>query len=100
VTWRLIVEAQAEAEILETATWYGRRRIAVREEFLAAVMASLAAIEINPLQYQIVRGTVRRVRVGRFPIALLYSVAGDDVVVTVCIHTSRDPRRWHGRFPP
>jgi hypothetical protein len=60
----------------------------------------IEAITINPLQYQIVRGTVRRVKVGRFPIALLYSVAGDDVVVTVCIHTSRDPRRWHGHFPP
>jgi plasmid stabilization system protein ParE len=99
VTWRLIVEAQAEAEILETAAWYDRRRTIAREAFLDSVTASLEAIKINPLQYQIIRGTVRRVKVGRFPIALLYSVAGDDVVVTVCIHTSRDPRRWHSRFP-
>ena len=99
MTWRLIVEAQAEAEILETAAWYGRRRIAVRQAFLDAVTAALAAIETNLLQYQIIRGTVRRVRVGRFPIALLYSGAGDDVVVTVCIHSSRDPKRWHSRFP-
>jgi hypothetical protein len=56
VTWRLIVEAQAEAEILETAAWYGRRRTAVRQAFLDAVTAALAAIETNPLQYQIVRG--------------------------------------------
>jgi hypothetical protein len=92
--------AQAEAEILDTAAWYGRRRPAVREAILDAVTAALAAIETNPLQYQIIRGTVRRVRVGRFPIVLLYSTAGDDVVVTVCAHTSRNPGHWHSRFSP
>jgi plasmid stabilization system protein ParE len=94
----LIVEAQAEAEIQEAAAWYGRRGVSSREAFLNSIMVSLAAIENNPLQYQIVRGTVRRALVDRFPYALLYSVSADDVVVTVCIHTSRDPRRWHSRF--
>jgi plasmid stabilization system protein ParE len=100
VTWRLIVEAQAEAEILEIAAWYDRRRAAAREAFLNSVADSLVSIQANPLQYQIVRGTVRRVKVGRFPYALLFSIAGDDVIVTICIHTSRDPKRWHGRFAP
>ena len=100
MTWRLIVEAQAEAEIREIAAWYGRRAVWAREAFLNSVASSLAVIEANPLQYQIVRGNVRRVLVGRFPYGLLYSVTGDDVVVTVCTHTSRDPARWHRRFPP
>jgi toxin ParE1/3/4 len=98
VTWRLIVEARAEAEIIEAAAWYNRRGASVRRAFLESVAVSLAAIEDNPLQYQIVRGTVRRVMVGRFPYAFLYSLAGEDVVVTVCIHSSRDPKRWHRRF--
>ena len=89
MTWRLVVETQAQAEILEAAAWYDRRRVSLRRDFLDEMAALLAAIEYNPLQYQIVRGAVRRVRVGRFPYALLYSVAGDNVVVTVCIHTSR-----------
>ena len=100
MTWRLIVETQAEAEILEAAAWYGQRRESVRRAFLDEVATSLASIEHNPMQYQTIRGTVRRVRVGRFPYALLYSVVGNDVVVTVCIHGSRDPKRWQSRFPP
>jgi plasmid stabilization system protein ParE len=99
VTWRPIVEAQAEAEITEVAAWYGTRRVVARDAFLVSVSAALNALEINPLQYQIIRGTVRRVLVRGFPYALLYSVADNDVVVTVCIHTSRDPERWHRRFP-
>jgi plasmid stabilization system protein ParE len=99
VSWRLIVEAAAEAEILETAEWYGRRNPAARERFLAAVDDALAAIENNPLQYQVVRGVVRRVLVRRFPYALLYSISEDQVVVTVCFPTHRDPGRWHARFP-
>jgi hypothetical protein len=39
------------------------------------------------------------VLVQRFPYALLYSISDDRVVVTVCFHTHRDPRRWHARFP-
>jgi len=100
VTWRLIVEAQAEAEILDVAGWYDRRGRSIREAFLNSVADSLAAIEANPLQYQIVRGTVRRAMVGRFPYALLYSVVADTAVVTVCIHTSRNPAHWHSRFRP
>lgn len=101
MNWRLIVEAQAEAEIVEAAAWY--QRVAgewVRRVFLDEVTAALAVIENNPLQYQIVRGSVRRVMIGRFPYALLYSVADSNVIVTVCIYAGRDSRRWHGRFPP
>jgi toxin ParE1/3/4 len=99
VSWQLVVEAAAEAEILETAEWIARRNPVASERFLAAVDEALAAIENNPLQYQVVRGIVRRVLVRRFPYALLYSISDDRVVVTVCFHTHRDPRRWHARFP-
>jgi plasmid stabilization system protein ParE len=99
VSWPLVVEAAAEAEILETPEWMARRNPVASERFLAAVDEALAAIENNPLQYQVVRGIVRRVLVRRFPYALLYSISDDRVVVTVCFHTHRDPRRWHARFP-
>jgi plasmid stabilization system protein ParE len=98
VKWRLIVEAAAEAEIAEAAEWYARRNPTAREVFPAAIDEALAAIENNPLQYQVVRGVVRRALVKRFPYALLYSISEDQVVVTVCFHTSRDPKRWQARF--
>jgi hypothetical protein len=100
VTWRLILARKAEAEILEAAEWYGRRQAGLRDDFLVAAASSLNAIESNPLQYQRVRGDVRRVMIGRFPYALLYSVYGGDVTVTTCFHCSRDPKRWRDRFPP
>jgi plasmid stabilization system protein ParE len=99
VSWQLIVETAAELEMFEAAEWIARRNPAASEQFLAAVDDALAAIENNPLQYQAVRGLVRRVLVRRFPYALLYSISDDRVVVTVCFHTHRDPKRWHARFP-
>ena len=99
MSWRLIVEAAAEAEILGAAGWIARRNPAAAGRFLEAVDVALAAIQNNPLQYQVVRGIVRRVLVQHLPYALLYSVADDRVVVTVCFHTHRDPKRWHARFP-
>jgi plasmid stabilization system protein ParE len=97
VTWRLVLEHQAEAEIALAAEWYGQRDVEIRDAFMAATAASLTAIEMNPLQYQQVRGEIRRAMIGRFPYALLYSVVGDDVVVTVCFHCRRDPRHWQDR---
>jgi plasmid stabilization system protein ParE len=98
VSWQVVVEAAAEADVLDAAEWIARRNPAASERFLTAVDDALAAIENNPLQYQVVRGVVRRVRVRHFPYALLYSISDDRVVVTVCFHTHRDPKRWHARF--
>jgi hypothetical protein len=97
VTWRLVLERQAEAEIALAAEWYGQRDVGIRDAFMAATAASLTAIESNPLQYQRVRGEIRRAMIGRFPYALLYSVSGNDVVVTVCFHCQHDPRYWQNR---
>jgi plasmid stabilization system protein ParE len=99
VTWQLLVEPEAAAEISEAAEWYSQRSPVARESFRTAVSDTLAAIERNPLQYQVVRGVVRRALVRHFPYALLYSISENRVFVTVCFHTSRDPKRWQRRFP-
>jgi hypothetical protein len=98
VIWRLIVDEAAEAEILEAAGWYRSQSPSLHGSFLNAVGASLAAIELNPLQYQLVSNVVRRAMVAGFPCALLYSVEDEHVVVTVCIHMHRDPKVWQSRF--
>lgn len=94
----LVVTSATRVDILEAAIWYGQHEAALRQAFLNAVYATLDVVEERPLQYQKVRGRVRRVMVASFPYALYYTVSEELISVVACFHTSRDPRRLRDRI--
>ena len=94
---RLIIKPEAETEIDEASRWYADTHPALRNEFLNDVEHALAVIKANPLQYQIVYRTIRRVVLRRFPYGLMYITSDHDVFVLACIHGRRDPARWQRR---
>jgi plasmid stabilization system protein ParE len=98
MTYRLIVEPEAEAELIEAADWYDARSKIVRASFLSAVDAALRRIQDNPYQYQIIFGRARRAMLQGFPYALIYVAAKNEVIVAACVHCSRHPRRWRKRI--
>jgi len=94
----LILQPEAEADIVDASIWYDKQAKAIRENFLSSLYLTLDVIERHPLQYQKCFRQVRRVILRGFPYALLY-IANDDVVnVLACFHTSRDPKRWQDRI--
>jgi plasmid stabilization system protein ParE len=100
MSYALIVEPEAEAEIDEASRWYKEISRELGEDFLRAVEEALASIRENPLQYQIIHGRGRRVRLRRFTsYRLFYVVAGQEVVLLGCIHGRRNPKRWQDRIP-
>jgi plasmid stabilization system protein ParE len=66
----LVIEPEAEAEIVEIADWYNRRNPAARVAFSRAVDRALDFIRQHPEQYQIVYRQVRRALVDGFPYSL------------------------------
>jgi len=74
---KLVVQPEAEADIVDAALWYEGRAKLIRQQFLQTIEATLAAI-------------------GQY--ALLYVVSKQEVNVIVCFHCRRDPRRWQGRL--
>jgi plasmid stabilization system protein ParE len=94
----LIVTSATDGDILDAAIWYEQREVALRESFLNAVYATLDVIEERPLQYQKIRGGVRRVMVAGFPYALYYIVSDKFISVIACLHASRDPKRLRDRI--
>jgi len=53
-----------------------------------------------PERYPLVRGTVRRALLRRFPYAVFFVATADFVSVLACMHARRDPRRWQERAGP
>ena len=83
----LIIRPVAEVEIAEAGDWYNRRRPGLGTEFVLAVNNTLAAVQQNPLQYQIVWRQFRRAGVGRFPYGLIYGASDTEIIVVSCFHS-------------
>jgi plasmid stabilization system protein ParE len=90
------LEPEAETEITDAADWYNQRSESARIGFLRAV--ARAFIRENPNQYQVVYRHVRRVVLGRYPYALMYTASDHEVIVIACFHGRRDPKRWQERI--
>jgi len=97
---RLVVRDAAEADILEAARWYEARSPGLGHEFPHTVDVALAEITCMPERYPLVRGTVRRALLRRFPCAVFFVAAPDLLSVLACMHARRDPRRWQERAGP
>jgi hypothetical protein len=65
---------------------------------IGTIDATLAAIERNPLQYQIVERNMRRVMLHGFPYAVMYSASEREILIIGCRHARRNPAEWKRRL--
>lgn len=96
MSFRVKIEPEAEAEIIEAFNWYETQSPGLGGEFLRAVKQAEAIIARNPYLYQVHYRAVRRGYLRRFPYALHYLNDGEDVSVISCYHFRRDPGQWKG----
>jgi len=97
VNWALILEPEAEAEIAEAGDWYNQQSPALRADFLQTLEETLAAIQENPFQYQVIWKEFRRAGVARFPYGLIYRASNREITVVACFHGRRNPKLWKKR---
>lgn len=99
MTRTLIIRPQAEAEVIEAATWYEQTSQTLAARFTQEFRSALARIVDNPLQYQIVDDEMRRAPLAGFPYGLLYVATDDEIVILSCFLGRRDPARWREPLP-
>ncbi|MEI9993544.1 MAG: type II toxin-antitoxin system RelE/ParE family toxin [Rhizomicrobium sp.] len=97
MTRALNFKREAEIDIQDAFDWYETRSDGLGTEFLRAVDAALGNIVRNPLGYQIRLGSIRRAPLRRFPYGMFFVVRDEDIVITACLHSSRDPAHWQRR---
>jgi toxin ParE1/3/4 len=91
----LVLRPQLRTDVIEAARWYEEQAEGLGADFLRAVEVAIATVQHSPFQYQEVYGTVRRVRLRRFPYLVAYYISNDEIVVVGCMHGHRDPKSWH-----
>jgi plasmid stabilization system protein ParE len=97
MTWTLRIRPQARLEMIQATQWYAEQGGSVGIRFQQALDDTLARIQENALQYQIVHGNLRRAPVHGFPYFIIYSIKSAQLIVAACVHGRRDPLRWMRR---
>jgi plasmid stabilization system protein ParE len=97
---RVILTAEATADVAEAAAWYRERSIRAAQEFLLAVGDAFARIESHPTAQVVVDADsgARRALLRRFPQRVLYLVDGGQIVVFAVVHRRRDDPAWRDRL--
>src|SRR6266511_5782358 len=87
----------ADTELAAARQWYAYQREDLDLEFMQSIDEALSRIVANPNLYPVVYRTLRRAVVRRFPFAIFYEVAADEIQVIAVFHSRRDPERWRSR---
>jgi plasmid stabilization system protein ParE len=96
VARQVVFRPEAEDEALEAQEWYETRRSGLGKEFAEAVDETIGRIVENPLAYMRAYKETRRAVLTRFPYAVYYRLAGDDLVV-LAVHGRQHQSRWQSR---
>jgi hypothetical protein len=96
VTRRVVFRPQAEVEALAVYRWYEGRREGLGKEFGFAMDALVMRIGANPLAFPLAHKETRRAVLSRFPYALYFRIAGEEIVI-LTVHGRQDPSNWRAR---
>jgi len=100
---KVVLLAEAEAELDDAASWYDERREGLGDELLRAVREALLVISEAPESWPRWPTAparippLRRFVLPRFPYAIAYQVHTDFVSVLGIVHGKRKPLYWIGR---
>jgi len=98
VKHRLIIRPEAEADLAAAFDWYELQSAGLGAEFLLVIEATLATVQRNPKQYQVVHRHIRRALTRRFPFGVFFLARGATIVVLAILHARRDPHTWYQRL--
>lgn len=97
MSYRVVVRAKAEIDMVTAAKWYEDQSPGLGTEFLRAVEGCIASVARNPAMYAIVYRNVRRALFRRFPFGVFFLLTDDCITVIACLHGRQDIQRLKPR---
>ena len=89
----------AEAEHLESVAYYESKQAGLGASYLAEFERTMSDACEAPHRYPIEKQPdVRRIRMNRFPFAVLFRESSGTVQVLAAAHNRRRPQYWLGRL--
>ena len=88
---------EAAAELTDAALHYGEIDDELGERFVAASEVAVAEVRARPKQPRKFDGEARKVRLKRFPYAVIYWIDKDTLHIISVMHLHREPGYWKHR---
>lgn len=89
--------AEALAELTDAIRWYEQRSSRAKEAFLDEIELATSRIREAPLRWPLYLLATRKLRLRRFPFALVYHLGVEVVHVVAVAHLHRRPGYWRSR---
>lgn len=93
----LIFHPEAVEEAAAARAWYELRSPKAAAAFVAELERCFASLREAPLRWPADTSGCRRLNLRRFPFALFYTLAIEQVQVLAVAHLHRRPGYWHVR---
>lgn len=87
----------AERELNDAVQYYEHEQAGLGAAFIAEIRRSTDVLLEHPESGLVVLGTIRRRLCQRFPYALLYTIARDELRILAVMNLKRRPGYWVGR---
>lgn len=95
---KLLWNDSARLELMEAAGYYGHIDPDLGERFVTAVEAAVARLSASPQTPRKFEGEARKVRLERFPYAVIYQVEARHIHIIAVMHLHREPGYWRKRL--
>jgi len=89
---------EAVAELEDAALYYGVIDEDLGERFVTAAEVAVAELKARPVQPRKFEGEARKVRLKRFPYAVIYWIEKDTLHIVSVMHLHREPGYWKHRL--
>src|SRR6185369_12159651 len=93
----IVLSPDAEADIDSAVLWYHRIDPNLAVRFTAEALATLHRIKQFPYRFPIIKGSLRRGLLKRFPYYIYYSFLSSRISVVAVVHHRRSDSLWIGR---
>jgi hypothetical protein len=83
--------SRASLELAEAVEFYDKQRIGLGNELLTELDSTLNTIVSFPKAWPLVRGSVRRALLARFPYGVLYRATSNEITIAAFMDLRGDP---------
>lgn len=95
---KIVFHPLAEQELVDAASYYEEQNQGFGLEYLTEVEGAVNLLMRYPAAGVVVRGSVRRLILPKFPYSLLYRVVDDALIRILAVaHHKRKPQYWIDR---
>jgi plasmid stabilization system protein ParE len=100
MTFRVIFEAEAEAELYEAVAWYDSQTDGVGQKFSREVHSTLHEAAKAPQRFPFAGPTTRKIKVFDWPYSIYFTLLEDSgqLIVVSVFHGSRNPAALRQRL--